>query len=349
MVSVIRPEWQLREATLADAGWTSLYHLTVETEAGERTCVLKASPFEDRPAPIDVEARIHTIVADHTTIPVPSIIGVVDAHDSLRTPYILMETLSGETLSPTDIRTLSDSTLRRIARETGGYLAQLHDIEVGLDAFGEQVEYQRAHELKGERPTADPSRLVVVEGYQRWAEQLYEWFEADFQELADSRFEDLAPALRAEQARRVNALPATFTPVLGRTDTNWDNQLIDRERGTITGVIDWEQLPVVTSGFSLASAEEGLATKRAKWMPEVSDRRPLVWSALQSGFGEETTVPSNLTASRDCYRLNFLIRDMALFDERLESSSTLIPSDRIKEAATGYREAAEAALHRDAS
>ena len=345
MVSQIRPSWQLREATLADSGWTALYHLALDTPDGPQNCVLKASPFGDEPAGIDAEARIQTVVHAHTSIPVPEVHGVVDAHESVRTPYFLMEELPGERIPMAEIGSLPDATLRQIARETGRYLGQLHGIDAELEAFGKGVDYEGDDEpLSGERPSTDPTQLTVPDGYENWTDQLRVWFEEDLDLLADSRFSDLESQLRTELECRLDALSEPEPPVLGRVDHGWFNLLVDRETGALEGVIDWGSRFAVPPAYDLATVEHLLAGGWWIALPEVPDRRLLVREALLAGYEKERPVRPNLDAHRACYHLNDLVRWMGLHDRRGESSGRAIPDDRQEAAAAGLRTAAKAML-----
>lgn len=346
MLGLVRQDWRLRDATLADSGWTAVYHLVVETGAGRRACVLKAAPDADRPTGIDAEARIQAVVREHTSIPVPAVLGAVDAHERLRTPFFLMESLPGETVPMAEVGSLPDATLRRIARETGRYLGQLHDLDVELDAFGTGVDHEGTTTLQGGRPSADPTQLVVSDGYAGWLDQVRDWVEEDLERHAESRFDDLTPALRTELERRLDALPDSFSPVLGRVDHAWFNLLVDRDRGSLAGVIDWGSRFAVPPAFDLAIVEYLLAGGWWTALPEVPDRRPLVGDALLAGYRREAAIPADLAVQRACYRLDELVRWMAIHDRDGGSSGRHIPDDRADEAAAGLRAAAEAELER---
>lgn len=346
MVRLVRPGWRLRDATLAERGWTAVYHLVVETGDGRRRCVLKAAPDLDRPTGIDAEARIQAVVREHTDIPVPAVLGAVDDHGDLRTPFFLMASLPGEPVPMAEVGALPDATLRRVARASGRYLGQLHGIDVAFDAFGDGVDYSGDPVLQGGRPSSDPARLVAPDGYASWPAQLRDWFEEDLDLLAGSRFADLAPALRRELARRMDALPAAFSPVLGRVDHGWFNLLVDRDAGTLEGVVDWGSRFAVPQTFDLAVAEYLLSGGWWTALPEVPDRRRLVRGALLSGYRREATVPSTLAAERACYQLSDTVRWMAVLEERAADSNRAVPPDRVEDAAAGFRAAVEAQLDR---
>lgn len=346
MLRVVRPGWRLVDAELADNGRASIYRLGVDTGAGRRECVLKTAPADDEPFDIATEARVQAVVDAHTDVPVPAVLGVVDAHDDLRTPYFLMEALPGETLSRTAVGDLADGTLRGVAHETGRYLGQLHDLEVGIDAFGADVAYEGATTLRGGLPGRDPARLVGDGGHDRWSGQLREWFEGDLELVADSRFADMGPALRGELARQIDGLPTDPAPVFGRIDHHWENVLLDRETGTVAGVIDWGETTAFTRGLSLAIVEYFLAWDWWMVLPEVPDRRPLVRAALLAGYREEAAVPATYEAERRCYQLSMLVRDLGQFERRVVERSA-IPDDRVEEAAAHLRATVEAAVDGD--
>lgn len=364
-VQLVQPNWDLREARLADRGWTALYHLDVDTPAGRRQCVLKAAPDVGGHTGIDAEARIHAVVADNTSIPAPTVFGAVDDHDAVdesgameangdvepndapvRTPFFLMESMAGETVSMAEVGTIPDDALRRIARTTGEYLGALHTLDVGFETFGKGVDYAGEPSLQGERPPGDPAELVVSDGSDEWRAQVREWVAGDLDRLAESRFADLAPRVRAELERRVDALPEDVSPVLGRVDHAWFNLLVDREAGRLTGVIDWGSRFAVPAGFDLAVVEFLLAGGWWIALPEVPDRRQLVREALLAGYRVEATVPPTLDVQRACYQFDDLIRWMAVLEERAGGSERAIAPDRVEEAAAGYRRLVETELDR---
>ncbi|MFB6217955.1 MAG: phosphotransferase family protein [Halobacteriaceae archaeon] len=341
MVERVEPGWRLRGATPSASGWTAVYRVTVDTGSGRRECVLKATPHADHPAGVGAEARIQAVVGATTAIPVPAVFGVVDADDSLRTPFFLMEAMPGETVTMADVGSLPDAVLRGVARETGRYLGELHGLDTGLDAFGKCVGHD-SPPLRGGPPSGDPAALVAEGGDGRWPAVVRGWVEEDLDALADSRFADLAPALRRELLARVDALGDSFAPVLGRVDHGWSNLLV--RDGHIEGVIDWGSRFAVPPGFDLAVVEHLLAGGWWLPLPEVPDRRPLVREALLAGYREAATVPPDLAAQRACYHLDDTVRWIAHLEEKAGSDPRAVPEARVEEAAAGFRAAVEAEL-----
>lgn len=168
MVRLADPEATLTAATLAPEGHLPVYDLDVETAAGPREWVVKATPVAGTSG-IATEARLMAMLAEYTSIPVPGVIGVVDEHDALPTPYLVMERAPGERLPKRAVGDLSDATLGRIARESGCYLAEVHQLKrppgfghlavvAGVAAVG------RPRALRRRRRTPPPGRGCYARG-----------------------------------------------------------------------------------------------------------------------------------------------------------------------------------------
>lgn len=67
---------------------------------------------------------------ERTSVPVPNVVGAVDDHDDLPTPFLVMDAADGTALGQRDVGALSDDALRRVARESGAFLADLHAVDV---------------------------------------------------------------------------------------------------------------------------------------------------------------------------------------------------------------------------
>lgn len=340
MTGLVRPNWRVREATLATDGVTPVYRLRVEGPNGHRDCVLKAARGDDRHlavGDVGAEARLLAIVGEHTTIPVPEVIGAVDEHGSVRTPFFLMESVAGEKISPDEVGSLPDEMLRRVARLSGRYLGQLHGIGFeAVDGFGRGIQCRRSPPLRGERPAGDPSQLVLYGGYDDFRAQLRDWWEEDFERRhTNGRFDDLAPAIRDALIRHRARLPESLSPVLARLDHGWHNLLVTPGGGEITGVLDWGILSAFPAAYDLALVEVRLAGGSWLALPEVPDRRPTVRDALLAGYRQERPVPPAFDSQRRCYQLDVLQSWMFSLGDDLPGPA--IPDDRIDDAADGFR------------
>lgn len=357
MVEVARPGWRLQDATLMVNGQGSIYHLVVDTDGGHRTCVLKTAPADPERFDIATEARIQATVAQHTGVPAPDVLAVVDTHDDLRTPYYLMEAMPGDHLPEAIDTRLPAEARRRFAREMGRALGQLHDLPVDLEEYGWGVGYEPAGTLHGERPSGDPGRVVVEEGHQQWLRALREDCESVLEQLADTRFADLVPRVRAELARQFTTLPKTVSPVLGLPDLHRENLLVDRSNGRLTGVLDWEGAMAAPRGYDIAFQEWYFVGIWGLDLPEPHCDPLFKWvldrEEILAGYREATTGPPALSAQRSCYQLVFLLKDMVFIDGWVDDAWDVEPTvplsdGRGEELAAAYRAAANAQLDQDA-
>lgn len=337
-VRIIEPGWELREAVASDRGHTAVYHLEVETADGPREVVLKASP-DDAAHGIATEARLLAILRDRTSIPIPTVIGVVDDHDELPTPCFLMESMAGTAMAYAETRHAGGAALRRLARQTGEYLGELHAVDA-VGSFG-VVGHDRAAPIVGDRPAADPDQLAVAEPFDTWAGFLRASVEPELEKINESRFADLAPDLEAAVLDRIERLGDRDGPVLGRIDHGVHNLLIDRETGDIRTLIDWGFTLAVTPGYDLATVEYVLSGAVLAPLADASDRRELVRDAMTTGYRETADYPTDeLARARGCYELMAVLRAM----NHLEAGVAKVPDGREETVWAGLRDDAERLL-----
>lgn len=338
MIQVIEPGWTLRAAAPSARGHTAVYHLEADAPDGHREAVLKASPDGDARG-IATEARLLAILHARTAIPVPIPLGVVDDHDDLPGPFFLMETMPGTAMAYAETRHLEDAALRRLARQTGEYLGELHAVDA-VDAFG-VVGHDRTAPLVGSRPPADPGPLVVAEPYQSWPAFLRASVEPELEEVTESRFADLAPRFETAVLDRIERLGDHDGPVLGRIDHGVHNLLIDPETGEIRTLIDWEFTLAVTPGYDLATVEYVLSGAVLAPLDDASDRRKLVRDAMANGYRETADYPADeLSRARRCYELMAVLRAM----NHLVAGVAKVPDGREEAVAAGLRADADRLL-----
>lgn len=329
MIRTIGPEWDLREAELMERGFTSVYHVVVETPS-RRECVLKASPDGERHG-IDIEARLLRILAEYTSIPVPLVIGVSDIHDDLPAPFFLMDSMSGTTLPFHEVGTVSDTSLQRIARQTGAYLAELHEIDT-LDSFG-FVDYDRSDQLHGSRPSADVEQLIVADGRDSWPSQVREWVDMELDTHTTTQFGDLTPSLRSAFDEGIEALSrsGSFTPVLGRIDHGVHNLLIEQRE--LSSMLDWGFTLAVTRSYDLACVEYVLSGAVLSATPSTPDRQELVQDAILDGYRSTASIPEEFHEHQSLYELLAVVRSM----NHLDSGVAKIPEKHTETVADGLR------------
>jgi len=290
LVRVADSAWELREAVPAERGFCSVYRLVVADGGTTTELYLKASP-DGKAWAIPTEARIQAVLNAHTSIPVPGVFGVTDDHETLPTPCYLMSALPGEEVDYERVGRLEDDVLRRLARETGQYLAELHSVPA-VDSFGHFR--HSAPELTGGRPEGNPANLTVGEPREDWPTYLGERVDHELDRHADSRFSDLTPELNRWFEAGIEGLDGPFDPVLGRNDHGLHNLLVDPETGEITAMLDWGYTLAVPAAYDFEFAVYLYGGAFLAGLPDVSDRRSLVREAMLSGY--RATAPDRVEA-----------------------------------------------------
>ena len=312
MVSEIRPEWTLSEATPADEGTDAVYFVTVETPEGSRECVLKACEFLD-PEEFRPEPHLMALIDRRTSIPVPSVVGAVDSaasptprseggetagadHDDLPAPFFLMERLEGE-VREGDARELPAEAVERLAREAGRNLGEVHALG-DFEQFGpvrlardvsdaNDVDADRDSDRNRSGISIDGRTLTVGEaGVDSWRAHFERIADSNFGDLHD-RFTDLEPDLRAFVDARLDALDGSFDPVLGHDDYRLGNLLVDPEAGETKAVLDWGNAHTTEVQYNLVLTEQYFSG----WAPHDDPLRERVRAALREGYETTNDLP----------------------------------------------------------
>jgi aminoglycoside phosphotransferase (APT) family kinase protein len=313
MVATVAPTWTLRDHELTDGGYLAVYRLSVDTDDGRRRVVLKASPDGDGHG-IDTEARLLRMLDVHTSIPVPEVYGVVEAHDDLPVPFYLMEHVRGRTVERTEMDTVSAATLESVARSSGRYLAELHGLDA-VDSYG-YVTRDPETTLRGERPAAALDQFVVAGRKSSWPAQVRNWADDALKKGRDSRFADLVDDLRPVLHDHVDDLQGPFEPVLCHVDNSLENVLHDPESGEITAMLDWAFTLAATPAYDLVLVEASLNGGQWRFVPSAPDNSTLLRDALLDGYAQRGSpaVLDRLDANRDTYELLSRCRSMHLLD-----------------------------------
>lgn len=280
MLQLADPAWDVEDVVPAERGFCSVYRIVVTRDGTSETRYLKASPDGERWA-IPDEARIQAVLDTQTSIPVPEVLAIVDDHEQLPTPFYLMGALPGEELPYEQVGRLEDDVLRRLARETGHHLGELHSVPA-VDSFG-HVRHDGPL-LAGDRPEGTPANLTVENPRNEWPPYLRARVDQALDRHADSAFSDLTTELAEWFEAGIQALEGPFDPVLGRNDHGLHNLLVDPDTGEITGVIDWGYTLAVPAAFDFEFAAYLLSGAFLAGLPDVSDRRCLVREAMLDGY-----------------------------------------------------------------
>lgn len=282
------PGWSLQTVQPAERGFSSVYRVVVCRNSTEREHYLKSSP-DGQTWGIPTEARIQAVLTAHTSIPVPEVLSVTDEHESHPTPYFLMRALPGAEVPYERVGRFDDDVLRRLAREVGSYLGELHALPA-VENFG-HVRYG-GPELTCEQPSGDPATLSVRNPREDWPSYLRERVDEELGRHAESRFSDLTPELTQWFDPGIERLDGPFNPVLGRNDHGLHNLLVDPETGEITAMLDWAYTLAVPAAFDFEFAVYLFSGVFLAGLPDVEDRRAMVRESMYAGY--QTTAPERV-------------------------------------------------------
>lgn len=311
MVAAIAPSWELDAATETEGGHHAVYRLAVDTPDGSRECYLKATPREKSPS-VHLEARLLAILDARTDVPVPPVVGVVDDAEGLQTPFMLLEALPGRTVHRTELPSLSDRTLRAIARDTGRHLASLHSLDA-VDAYGFLSVDGPA--LTGERPPGTVETVSVEDPVEDWQKRLHEWAGETLTALERTRFADVAPDAEPVLRSCIDDVEGRVEPAIARIDNALENVLL--AGNTVSAMLDWEFSIAATPDYDVVNVAWSLAGGPYLFVPDVPDRRDLVREGLLDGYRERglTAVVERTRANRRCYELLSALRSMSHLED----------------------------------
>jgi len=276
MVHHVRPEWSVRDASAIEAGTDTVYDVTVNTDGGNRRCILKVCT-EVPPPDFRPEPYILSALAQRTSIPGPTPLGSVEEHESLPAPFYLMDHCEGVTADEAD---LDPDGIERVARAAGRHAGEYHQVG-DFRRFGRvrlDCDHSREHGgLKVDGRTVAAGEQGQ-ETWREWVEALSEHWITDLEE----RFADLRPGIEQFVESRLDVLDGSFEPVLGHIDYKPWNVMVRPATGETTAVIDWGHANVMTAEYDLLLTEEHLS----KWAPLDSPFRERIRTAIEEGYAE---------------------------------------------------------------
>lgn len=299
----------VKQYTLASNGSMPVFY--IDTEGGEQY-VLKAAGSEEaaetsaQARSIRVEARLVTALKSHTSIPVPSVVGVVDDMSGFGLPFFVMEAIDGATIGPKALSRVDDLVLEEIAFQIGEHVADLHSLSTGMSEFG-YLGYEEMELLAGEIPNIELERFSVRDGYDTWFDRFHNWISTDLNRFEKTPLAPLLPDIETALKECVAELPVDHHPVIGRVHQSIDNVLFDEATGEVQALIDWEPRHVVTAAFDLAVVEYSLSGGAWRSLPNIEDRLDLVHNALCAGYTNSLPLPDRYSDQRECYHLAQLV------------------------------------------
>lgn len=303
VLGLVEPTWEVTSVRRAERGFSTVYRIDLDGDDPE--LYLKASP-DGGAWGIPVEARLQAVLCDHTSIPVPEVLGALDEHERLPTPSYVMRAMPGEELPYEHVVRFDDGSLRRLARETGQYLAELHSLPV--DGFG-HVRHRDA-DRRGGRPSGAPSSLTVDEA-SSWPAFLREYVERELDRHGDGRFADLTAEIERWVDAGIEGLDGPFDAVLGRNDHGLHNLLVDPTTGEITAMLDWGYTLAVPRAFDVEFAIYLYSGAFLAGLPDASDRRTLVREAVVDGYRRvDPAAAAEIATPTPLYELIAMLRIM---------------------------------------
>lgn len=259
MVGHFEPTWEVRSIEPATDGANSTFIVEVDGPDGPKTVVLKVATgtYRDVAVRSRAEPRLLRLVRRKTSVPVPTVFGICDDHETYPSPFYLMEYVTGETFEdrvpPSNIR-------ERVFREAGRNMAELH-------ALGPLSSVGTIGCQDGEITVLDTEESPKYDTFHDWllrrCETTLDDIEADggwFPEITDdpNRFDDLVPELRQYLRQTIPKLPDPGPLTYCHKDYRTGNLVIDPETGATKAVLDWGLFMSASPGFNLMLTEQKL-------------------------------------------------------------------------------------------
>ncbi|WP_262176399.1 phosphotransferase family protein [Haloarcula laminariae] len=284
---------------------SDVYMVTLDHGGEQYEVVVKFKPAGD--IPFDIEPKLHEYVANRTDVPVPRILVFKREPAVDVPPYFVTERVHGENLA-TEFATLSPEDRRRVMRQAGHILGDLHS-EIGFEAFG--------------RLDLHDGRLIVRDWMGSWREYFERLTRAHLSRLDETPFADVKGRALETIEPALEYVPEDGVPRLVHDDFRPANLLF--EAGTerpITAVLDWQDVLAALPEYNLAQTEflfidssvtdpevrEGL---RSEFHEGYTEHRPM---AFDEGYADR----------RPLYQLSTLLWRMAGFESVFDDDSGLV-------------------------
>ncbi len=328
MVDAVAPEWSVERVRPCEEGSTDVFFLTVGTPEGTREVVLKL-PSGDAvsDAVARSEPRFLRLLASETGIPVPDVVGFVDDHPDLPTPFFVAERRPDES-GAGRFRDLPPAALERVLAEAGRHLAELHEVR-SIDRFGQVG-------------VADGD-LAVIDGEHGRHEQWTDWLLADAEDTLDGleggRFDDLVPPVRDYLRETLPALDGPDAASFVHWDYRFGNLLLDAETGETTAVLDWADLVAGDPLYNLVAVEDHNVNWQTRDVVLRRRLRDQFYSAYRAHRSGER--PASFYERKRVYHLCHRLNAMACLPDWYADADESVTDERAGEHRTFVREYVE--------
>lgn len=262
----------------------------VSLENGQEVVVhiCQKTNLEDR---FKVEDLASQMVSERSEVPVPKVIASDLSKTEFSYMYFISEKLSG--YNPLRrFKYMSIQDKKRILRQAGSLLGELHR-DVTFRSFG-QFRYD-----------SESDSLNISEG--SWSEIFMQIMEKQLEEVSHQAFNDLVPIARETLENNLDLLRDDFQPVMVHQDYGPRNIMVDK--GTISGVIDWERAISGHNEYDLFKAERRFIDDRFRTR-EVRER---LRSEIFKGYLKTNSLKSGWRERRALYRYCYNIESIWTF------------------------------------
>lgn len=276
IITEVAPSWDVDSVEPIEKGLNTTFRIEIESPGTDEFCIFKTS--EDGHGKIMAEYRLHRLIADQTSIPVPEVYFGFDDHPNFPTPFFIMEGVHGEHLQRYP-RKPSIETEQSIARMLGRYIGQLQEIDV-FSEFGNIRKTASGCSEVADLGSDNRYGLGVESGYLTWSPYLQEMALDLVDSVSETRFEDLTPEMERAINSEVDVMDDDFRPVIGRIDHYYENILVNEDHDSIRSLIDWDLAMTVEPEYDVACAEVALCGP----LDLEHERRRTIRTALQQGY-----------------------------------------------------------------
>lgn len=331
MVEIIKPRWCVDAIERSSHGTDLVAILQMRASQGPAKAVLKATTagFVD-PVVARSEPRFLNLVAEKTSIPVPTVYGYRDEYPGLPAPFLLMSYEEGTNFENRSDE-LSQQVRKTVLREAGENLAEFHSLGP-LPSYGTVgVENGELAVLDSNSyPQYDDFRDKLLADVDSTLDSLTRG--GFFPELADEpeRFADLVSPLREYLQDTIPDLSEPDPPTYNYWDYRYGNLLLDPETGEAQAVLDWANLAADDPAYNLAKVESNLLTPDRDPDPLTASLRE-IFRLAYTASRDEWEFDSVIRERMDIYRLTDRLDRMACLplwykDSLLKSATSEQPN-----------------------
>lgn len=290
IVTEMASSWDVHSVEPIEKGLNTTFRIDVKPSETDEFYVFKTSG--SRPEKIMAEYRLHHLIADRTSIPIPNVYFGVDEHPDFPAPFFLMEGIHGEHL-PRYPRKPPIETEQSIARVLGRYIGQLQEINV-FSEFGSLRKSASGPSEGTDHSSGYRYGLAIEDGHPTWPPRLREGAMDLLDSVSQTQFGELTPEMRRTVNSEVDTMDGSFSTVIGRIDHYYGNILVNEGHDSIRSLLDWDYAMTVEPEYDIACAEEAMCGP----LDLQDERRRKIRTALERGYETARALSVNWSQRR---------------------------------------------------